>query len=356
MKLLFGVNRKKGSEEVSKASNYYYAQLNKEQQRAYYAMKEGLLNLRDSFAVPMLSGKELSDIYFMIRMDCPEIFYSVTFTYKYYPDSTVVELVPQYLFPKNKIKEHRQAMEARVRKLALQAKDLDEKGKELFIHDFIVENVKYDKLKKEYSHEIIGALGNGVAVCEGMAKAVKILCDALDIWCIIALSEANPDKGIKYRHAWNVVRIGGQYYHLDATFDNTLSKDGTVRYDYVNLSDKQIFRDHEPVIWRVPVCGDNDRFYYREKKLSWTTIEEVQNRTKQAVKKGKVLLFHWRGGYLTKEILSELLELFDKEAKEKGKRAYASVNWPQAVLRVRFEDGVGEEMIEMEEANEGEKE
>jgi len=341
---------------VAKAGNYYYEQLNKEQQRAYYAMKEGLLNLQDSIAVPKLSQKELSDIYFLIRMDCPAIFYSVTFTYKYYADSSVVELMPQYLFPKSKVKEHRQAMESRVRKLALQAADLDEKGKELFIHDFIVKNVKYDKLKKEYSHEIIGALGNGVAVCEGIAKAVKILCDELNVWCIIALSEANPDKGIKYRHAWNVIRIGGQYYHLDATFDNTLSKDDTVRYDYVNLSDKQIFRDHEPVIWKVPACSDNDGFYYKEKKLSWTTPEEVQNRAKQAVKKGKVLLFHWRGGYLTKEILTQLLELFDKVAQVKGKRACASVNWPQTVLRVRFEEGVGKEQLEMEEANEGEKE
>lgn len=341
---------------MAKAGSYYYDLLNKEQQRAYYAMKEGLVNLKDSFAVPMLSQKELSDIYFLIRMDCPDIFYSVSFTYRYYADSTMVELTPQYLFPKNKIKEHRQAMESRVKKLALQAKDLDEKGKELFIHDFIVKNVKYDKLKKEYSHEIIGALGNGVAVCEGMAKAVKILCDELNLWCIIVLSEANPEKGIKYRHAWNVIRIGGQYYHLDATFDNTLSKDGTVRYDYVNLSDKQIFRDHEPAIWKVPACSDSDCFYYKEKKLSWTTPEEVQNRTKQAVKKGKVLLFHWRGGYLTKEILGQLLDIFQKEAKEKDKRAYVSVNWPQAVLRVRFEDGVGEEQLEMEEANEGEKE
>lgn len=341
--------------KVAKAGNYYYDQLNKEQQRAYYAMKEGLLNVRDSFPVPMLSQKELSDIYFMIRMDCPELFYSVTFSYKYYADSTAVEMTPKYLFPKDKIREHRQAMESRVKKLAHQAASLEEKEKELFIHDFIVNNVKYDKLKKEYSHEIIGALGNGVAVCEGMAKAVKILCDELNLWCIIALSEANPDKGVKYRHAWNVIRIGGQYYHLDVTFDNTLSKDGTVRYDYVNLSDKQIFRDHEPVIWKVPVCSDNDHFYYKEKKLSWTTMDDVLNRTKQAVKKGRVLLFHWRGGYLTKEVLGELLQIFDKEAQAKGKRACVSVNWPQAVLRVRFEDGVGEEQIEMEEANEGEK-
>ena len=40
----------------------------------------------------------------------------------------------------------------------------------------------------------------------------------------------------------------------------------------------------------------------------------------------------------------------------KDKRAHVSVNWPQAVLRVRFEDGVGEEQLEMEDANEGEKE
>ena len=55
------------------------------------------------------------------------------------------------------------------------------------------------------------------------------------------------------------------------------------------------------------------------------------------------------------EILSQLLEIFDQEAQVKEKRACVSVNWPQAVLRVRFEDGIGEEQIEMEEANEGEK-
>ena len=310
----------------AKADDYYYNQLNKEQKKVYYAMKEGMLKMQDSFPVLKLSNKELSDIYFMIRMDCPEIFYSVKFSYRYYPDSTMVEFVPEYLFTKDKIREHRQAMLSRVKKLARQAEKMEEKGRELFSHDFIMNNVKYDKLKKEYSHEII-----------------------------VALSEANPEKGIKYRHAWNVVRIDGTYYHLDATFDNTLSKDDTIRYDYVNLADKQIFRDHEPVIWKVPACTDNDHFYYRVKKVSWTTVDEVRNRTRQAVKKNKILLFHWRGGYLTKEVLKELLDVFHEEAKAKEKQAYVSVNWPQAVLRVRFKEGVGEELLEMEEADDSMK-
>jgi len=168
---------------MSKASNYYYEQLNKEQQKAYYAMKEGLLNQQDSFAVPMLDKKELSDIYFMVRMDCPEIFYSVRFSYRYYPDSTAVEFIPEYLFQKDKIREHRQAMQARVKKLGRQAQGLDEKGKELFIHDFIVQNVRYDKLKKEYSHEIIGALGNGVAVCCGGGETLHRSAGGADSVC-----------------------------------------------------------------------------------------------------------------------------------------------------------------------------
>ena len=33
----------------AKADDYYYNQLNKEQKKVYYAMKEGLLNMQYSF-------------------------------------------------------------------------------------------------------------------------------------------------------------------------------------------------------------------------------------------------------------------------------------------------------------------
>ena len=52
-------------------------------------------------------------------------------------------------------------------KLARPAAKLAELEKEKYIHDFICENIHYDKLKKPYSHEIIGPLGHGVGVCEG---------------------------------------------------------------------------------------------------------------------------------------------------------------------------------------------
>jgi len=333
---------------------YYFSTMTKEQQAAYYSIKEGLKSLSPIFMVPRLDGKELFDIHFLLRLDCPEIFWSEGIKYRYYDNSSSVEVSAEYLFDKKKIKMHQQAMESRVEKLARPAQKLSEEEKLLYIHDFICNNVHYDKLKKQYSHEIIGPLGQGVGVCEGIAKTVKILCDALGIWCIIAISGNNPEKGIKYRHAWNIVKVNGKYYHIDATFDNSLGKKSDLRYDYFMLSDSHIFKDHEPVIWKVPECTDSDGFYYKKKKLSFTKIEDVKKRAAQAVKKKKILTFHWRGNHLTKDMLSQLLQIIEHEAAAKECHARVSVNVPQAIIRADFSGSLPQEEITVEDANEGE--
>ena len=114
-------------------------------------------------------------------------------------------------------------------------------------------------------------------------------------------------------------------------------------------------RDHEPALYGIPSCTDGNRFYYREKKLSFTKTEEVAKRAAQAVKKGRELIFHWRGGYLTREVLQELLGLMEQAAVQRGKHAAVSLNWPQAVLQVSFRDAEPAEELVVEEANEGER-
>ena len=337
---------------------YYYNHMNKAQQAAYHSILSGVKNLADEFQIPALEGEELYNVFFQMRLDHPEIFWVSSYKYRYYKDSPNLIFIPEYLFDKKKICEHQKAMTARVEKLIRPAQKLSEWEKEKYVHDFICENIRYDKLKKSCSHEIIGPLGQGVGVCEGIAKAVKVLLDALGVWCVIAICGNNPEKGIKYRHTWNIVKIGGTYYHLDATFDNTLGKDretSEIRYDYFNLDDSQIFRDHEPLIAPAPHCGDHEHFYYKEKKLSFTKKEDVYKRSLQAAKKGRVLIFHWRGGYLTKEVLKELLELIRKAGDEKDKTAMVSINWPQAVIRVQYTDMQVQESVTIEEANEEEQ-
>lgn len=338
---------------------YYYNQMNKVKQIAYRNILQCVNALGKECLVPYLEPNEIYDIFFKMRLDHPEIFWFVDYKASRYVDSPNVIINPNYMFDKSKVAEHQKAMKARVDKLARAAKGKTDLEKELYIHDFLCENIHYDKLKKDYSHEIIGPLGHGVGVCEGIAKSVKILCDALGIWCIIAVCNNNPEKNIKYRHAWNIVKIDGKYYHLDATFDNSLTnKDpmgAGIRYDYFNLDDRKIFRDHEPVMYKIPECTDQDHFYYLTKKLSFTKEEEVYKRMVQSAKKGKIMTFHWRGGYLTKEVLDRLVELIKKAGDEKGKKPKILLNWPQAVLRVGFFENE-ETSLQVEEANEGEEE
>ncbi len=336
------------------AENYYYNRLPKVHQKVYHGIYTCLQNLAPSVSVPRLEGKDLAEIYFLVRLDHPEIFYTVSFKWQFAREASHVDILPEYLFPKAKVEEHRKALAARVQKLARPAANLSQWEKEAYIHDFLCRNVHYDKLKKPYSHEIIGPLGQGVGVCEGIAKSAKILCDALGLWCMVAIAESNPEKGIKYRHAWNILKVDGKYYHLDCTFDNSLGRDGPIRYDYFNLADEQLFRDHQAPVWPLPACSDGSKFWYREKKLSFTKLEDVVKRSAQAMRKKQPLIFHWRGGYLTRAVLEELLAAVTEEAKKKGLYPRLALNWPQAVMQWDFVPQPPQEQVTMQEANEGE--
>lgn len=96
---------------------YYRHSLTPPQQAAYHAMKTGFTALAPRFPVPLLDRETLSDLFFLLRLDCPEIFYVTGFSYRYAPGAENAELLPEYLFDKGKIRQHQQALSARVEKL-----------------------------------------------------------------------------------------------------------------------------------------------------------------------------------------------------------------------------------------------
>jgi len=339
-----------------KAEEYYFGQLGKEKRRLYREMYEGLMSLEAAFPMQMAESSVLTEIFTLVRLDHPEIFWAVSFKYSFVRGADTIMLEPEYLFRKKQIEEHQRAIEARVKRLCAPAAKLSETEKEACLHDTLLELVHYDKLKKPYSHEVIGPLTQGVGVCEGIAKAFKLLCDNLGVWCITVICGNAPEKGIKYRHMWNIVKIGGKYCHVDVTFDLSVSKCGITRYDYYNISDSFIFRDHEPSLYPVPECTDSRLAGYVEKKLVFTDFEKLDSRAKQAAQKGKPFVFQWRGGFFTREILQKTVELFDGYARAKGRSAVFAVNMQQGVVAVRYEDAGSAGSVTEQEANEGEQE
>ena len=116
--------------------------MNKTQQSAYHNILQGFQHMADEIMIPRLEPEELYNVFFQLRLDHPEIFWATGFRYKYYQDSPNLIFVPEYLFEKNKVKEHQRAMQARVEKLVRPVKDKSEWEKEKFVHDFICENVR----------------------------------------------------------------------------------------------------------------------------------------------------------------------------------------------------------------------
>ena len=330
---------------------FYYKGLNREEKSAYEQMLAGFKSLAPTIRITRLEPARLAEVYLRLKLDTPLLFHVTGYSYRFYPGAEHVEMLPEYLFDKGKIRTHQQAIAARIERLTRPLRGKSQLEKEIAIHDFILDSVRYDKLKKSYSHEIIGPLGQGVGVCEGIAKTVKALCDAVQLPCIVALSEAAPERGVKYRHTWNVITVDGQRYHLDATFDNSLQR-GTPRYDYFNLDDRHIFRDHETLVLPLPPCTADKGYYYRP--LSFTKPEDVENRARQALRKKQPhFVFHWRGGGLNREILTDLLNRCAAAAAERGKCVSCSVNTAQAVVQLDFTDAPAGETLLVQQPDEG---
>ena len=114
------------------------------------------------------------------------------------------------------------------------------------VHQYIIEHVHYEDNPTLPVHEAEGFFTYGTAVCDGISKAAEILLKSVGIRSEIVIGQAMQTPGGKLEgHAWNLVWTNGCAYHMDFTFDATLSEeDGRIHYDYYKLTDRQICRDH----------------------------------------------------------------------------------------------------------------
>lgn len=95
--------------------------------------------------------------------------------------------------------------------------DVDDAGdyeKICAIYDYICENVTYGDPDSTLDHTAYAALVNGTAVCQGYANLFYRLALELDVDA--RLIAGTCDEG---DHGWNIIKLGGKYYNVDATWD-----------------------------------------------------------------------------------------------------------------------------------------
>ena len=94
--------------------------------------------------------------------------------------------------------------------------EMDDLDKLIYLHDAIVELVTFNSSSGDQMYTLGGALGDKQAVCLGYAKALNLLLkeSGMQVDCMISDSE---------NHAWSYVKLDGEWYHVDPTWDDTRS-------------------------------------------------------------------------------------------------------------------------------------
>lgn len=183
--------------------------------------------------------------------------------------------------------------------------------KELRVHDWFCKNVNYDfkgtdmdnPARVILSHNIVGVFAKQKAQCEGIAKAVKVLLNAVDIKCIVATGDADAN-GSREHHAWNVVDIDGNPYQVDVTWDIGASK-GRVSYDYFNVTDEIIGKTHK-LEDKVPECTSLKDNYFERNKLTFKSKSQLIAYITREIAQGQTEFYFRLDGMFMKMRMSEL--------------------------------------------------
>jgi len=320
-------------------TRYYYTALDKPSRQVYEDLRRGLSVMAPSVRTLRLGVREMSDILFCLRLDEPRLAFVKDVSFRAAREADHVEVLVKYAFETQKMRTIAQTIDTRVKKIAAPAQGKTEEEKLRWIHDWILDSVRYDKLYKNYAHEVIGPLCHGVGVCEGIAKTVKLLADALGMECLTVIGREDAEKhGIDgMRHAWNIVRVGGKLYHMDATFDLSLTRCGVKRYDYYKLSDAEIYLDHRCPVWPVPQVQASDGFYIKERLTADSPEALTKLLTKLGKRRGSVFVFQYiaHDGAFPMEEIARICGDF---AAGKGRRARLSANRTQRVVLLTLAD------------------
>lgn len=89
------------------------------------------------------------------------------------------------------------------------------------LNTYLVDTITYDEtLNRTNTRNIYGALIEKQVVCEGYAKALKYVLDAIDIPCVLVSGTATNTDGQTEAHMWNYVQIGENWYAVDSTWND----------------------------------------------------------------------------------------------------------------------------------------
>ncbi len=234
--------------------HYCYAKLTDRQKEYYEVMHEAVHELHPSWIVLGKADKTYKTDVAVVRNalanDHPDIFWIPSYYataigsdplgspaamiyFSVSPDSD-----PSYLVRQSEKDILAAELEKAVKEITDRVTATDPYEIELQLHDLLCESVEYSTdTSNPFVYTSYGALVNKSAVCEGYSRAMQLLLGRFGIQSVTVTGVAGGEG-----HMWNAVNLHGEWYHLDATWnDSTI---GSVSHEYFNITDEVISIDH----------------------------------------------------------------------------------------------------------------
>ena len=164
-------------------------------------------------------------------------FISLSGGYRYWTSgSTITKIEFTYL---TNAKEEQQELDAALQevKSKIDTSGMSDEEIVLAYHEYLTSTVAYayedyfnGTIAANHGYDMYGALVKHSCVCQGYAETMFYLLREAGLSCAIASSE-------NINHAWNIVKIHGKWYHIDATWDDPVwDMPGRSYHDYFLVS------------------------------------------------------------------------------------------------------------------------
>lgn len=251
---------------------YYFKQLTEEEQRVYRELLKGIRAREKEFYLTISDDDSIDRSYHAVLKDHPEIFWVHNREKIYkttYSDSDYCVFTPGYTYTDGEIDEIQTAMEQSFQEVRARIpEDASDYEKVRIVYTYVIDHTQYQTGEDDQS--IAGVFWKKSAVCAGYAGAVQYLLERLDIPCIYV---DGSTKGSTEGHAWDIVKIGQEYYYVDATNGDQpdflngdaaqLEEHKTIIYDYLCPFPEEYEKTYTPSEeLTVPACTAKDLDFY----------------------------------------------------------------------------------------------
>lgn len=262
-------------------SGFYYENLDDTEKIAYELIVSEIEGMPEKIQIPQLDEEGLSVVFEALLYDNP--------TYFFLSDNCKTEttrfgkcyFIPEYTMTIFEYMQDMKELEQVKDEVFGELEDIaDEIEKERIIHDYVTEKCEYIEKTGGIYSSLYGCLVKGESSCEGYAKSMKYLLDSCGLENYLAVGTTEDKNKEVQGHAWNIVKIDGKYYHLDATWDDTEEDSAPNRYAYFNITDDEIMITHDVEERFLGRCDVNDNNYYVRNSIYFT---DYDSQTRSAV-------------------------------------------------------------------------